>query len=149
MIAPHARVTPAWFFCGQSAVRSDGRWRFATRILRAGRDPDSEEKHEPVSDIDTVESQNGSGPYSGAHSCEIFHLCNMPRITLALLRALARRKGPLALVHFDTHVDTWPDNFGQSYRWFGILSRYRGTPRPAQRMIQIGIRSPVQRHVFD
>jgi hypothetical protein len=23
MIAPHARVTPAWFFWGQSAVRSD------------------------------------------------------------------------------------------------------------------------------
>jgi hypothetical protein len=23
MTAPHARVTPAWFFCGQSAVRSD------------------------------------------------------------------------------------------------------------------------------
>ena len=36
-------------------------------------------------------------------------------ITLALLRALARRKRPLALIHFDAHVDTWPDNFGQSY----------------------------------
>jgi hypothetical protein len=23
MTAPHARVTPAWFFCGQPAVRSD------------------------------------------------------------------------------------------------------------------------------
>jgi arginase family enzyme len=66
-----------------------------------------------------------------------------------LPRALAQRKGPLTLVHFDTQVDTWPDNFGQSYTWFGILSRYRGTPRRAQRMIQIGIRSPVQRHVFD
>jgi len=27
-------------------------------------------------------------------------------ITLALLRALASRTGPLALVHFDAHVDT-------------------------------------------
>ena len=36
-------------------------------------------------------------------------------ITLGLLRALARRTGPLALVHFDAHVDTWPDNFGQPY----------------------------------
>src|SRR5580704_3605589 len=33
-------------------------------------------------------------------------------ITLPLLRALARRTGrPLALVHFDAHVDTWPENF--------------------------------------
>ena len=36
-------------------------------------------------------------------------------ITLALLRALARRRGPLALVHFDAHVDTWQDSFGQPY----------------------------------
>src|SRR5579862_7268321 len=36
-------------------------------------------------------------------------------ITLALLRALAARTGPLALVHFDAHVDTWPGSFGQRY----------------------------------
>jgi arginase family enzyme len=35
-------------------------------------------------------------------------------ITIALLRALARRRGPLALVHFDGHVDTWPESFGSS-----------------------------------
>ncbi len=34
-------------------------------------------------------------------------------ITLALLRALARRTGQLALVHFDAHVDTWPNSFEQ------------------------------------
>ena len=28
-------------------------------------------------------------------------------ITLPLLRALARRHGPLAVVHFDAHPDTW------------------------------------------
>src|ERR1700739_3776953 len=32
-------------------------------------------------------------------------------VTLALLRALAARTGPLALVHFDAHVDTWPETF--------------------------------------
>ena len=36
-------------------------------------------------------------------------------ITLPLLRALSRRVGKLALVHFDAHVDTWPTNFGQAY----------------------------------
>jgi len=37
-------------------------------------------------------------------------------VTLALLRALAKRVGaPLGLVHFDAHVDTWPDSFGQTY----------------------------------
>jgi len=71
-------------------------------------------------------------------------------ITLALLRALARRRGPLALIHFDAHVDTWPDNFGQSYAhgsvFYHAIQEHLVDPR---RMIQIGIRSPVQRQVFD
>src|SRR6201984_3011653 len=33
-------------------------------------------------------------------------------LTLAFLRALARRRGPVGLVHFDGHVDTWPESFG-------------------------------------
>src|ERR1035437_1510137 len=71
-------------------------------------------------------------------------------ITLALLRALARRQGPLALIHFDAHVDTWPDNFGQFYAhgsvFYHAIEEHLVDPR---RMIQIGIRSPVQREVFD
>ena len=71
-------------------------------------------------------------------------------ITLALLRTLARRKGPLALVHFDAHVDTWPDNFGQPYAhgsvFYHAIEEHLVEPR---RMIQIGIRSPVEREVFD
>jgi agmatinase len=71
-------------------------------------------------------------------------------ITLALLRALARRKGPLALIHFDAHVDTWPDNFGQPHAhgsvFYHAIEEHLVDPR---RMIQIGIRSPVQREVFD
>jgi agmatinase len=72
-------------------------------------------------------------------------------ITLPLLRALRGRLGaPLALVHFDAHVDTWEDNFGQvfghgSVFWHAIRE---GLVEP-RRMIQIGIRSPVQREVWD
>ena len=36
-------------------------------------------------------------------------------ITLPLLRALAKERDRLALIHFDAHVDTWPENFGQTY----------------------------------
>ncbi len=71
-------------------------------------------------------------------------------ITLPLLRALAaRRGGPLALVHFDAHVDTWPDSFGQP---FGHGSPFYHAIREGivdpRRMIQLGIRSPVQRDVW-
>src|SRR2546430_14480787 len=36
-------------------------------------------------------------------------------ITLAELRALARRHGPLALVQLDSHGDTWDEYFGQRF----------------------------------
>jgi agmatinase len=36
-------------------------------------------------------------------------------ITLAELRPLARRKGPLALVQLDAHGDTWDEYFGQRF----------------------------------
>ncbi len=75
-------------------------------------------------------------------------------ITLGLLRALAARGGlsapPLALVHFDAHVDTWPDSFGQR---FGHGSPFyhaieEGLIDP-HRTVQIGIRSPMEKSVRD
>jgi agmatinase len=65
-------------------------------------------------------------------------------ITLPVLRALARRHGPLALVQFDAHIDTWDEYFGGKY--------FHGTPfRRAieegiidgARFIQVGIRGPM------
>lgn len=72
-------------------------------------------------------------------------------ITLPLLRSLRRRLGaPVALVHFDAHVDTWADNFGQAYAHGSVFYHaiQEGLVDPT-RMIQIGIRSPVQRDVWD
>jgi agmatinase len=72
-------------------------------------------------------------------------------ISLPLLRALAAGQGaPLALVHFDAHVDTWPDNFGQVYAHGSVFFHAieEGLIDP-KRSIQIGIRSPVQRDVYD
>lgn len=36
-------------------------------------------------------------------------------VALPLLRATATRHGPLALVHFDAHLDTWDTYFGQRF----------------------------------
>ena len=71
-------------------------------------------------------------------------------ITLPLLRALSKRHGPPALIHFDAHVDTWPDNFGQAYAHGSVFYHAirEGLIDP-RRMIQIGIRSPVARAVHD
>jgi len=70
--------------------------------------------------------------------------------TLPLLRAAARRHGPLGLVQFDAHVDTWPDSFGQELGHGSVFFRAieEGLVDP-RRMIQVAIRSPVQRAVRD
>ena len=64
-------------------------------------------------------------------------------ITLPLLRVLAARHGPLGMVQFDAHVDTWIENFGQSIAhgtpFFHAIEEGLLDPK---RVIQIGIRSP-------
>lgn len=72
-------------------------------------------------------------------------------VTLALLRALAVRQAqPLALVHFDAHVDTWPESFGQVYGhgspFYHAINEGLVDPK---RTVQIGIRSPMEASVHD
>jgi agmatinase len=65
-------------------------------------------------------------------------------VALPLLRATSRRHGPLALVHFDAHLDTWDTYFGQRFThgtpfrraWEeGLLLR--------DRSIHVGLRGPL------
>jgi agmatinase len=65
-------------------------------------------------------------------------------ITLPILRALAKRHGPLGVVHFDAHPDTWDEYFGSKL--------FHGTPfrRAVEeglidttRFVQVGIRGPL------
>ena len=86
-----------------------------------------------------------------AHIAHLVALGGDHGVTLPLLRALAkRRRGPCALIHFDAHVDTWPDNFGQSYAHGSVFYHaIRERLVEPRQMIQIGIRSPVERAVHD
>src|SRR6201987_2907028 len=71
-------------------------------------------------------------------------------IPLALLRALARRGGAVGLVHFDGHVDTWPESFGLVFGhgspFYHVIEEGLVDPR---HMIQVGIRSPLHRDIFE
>jgi agmatinase len=71
-------------------------------------------------------------------------------ITLPLLRALVKKRGPPALVHLDAHVDTWPNSFGQTFGHGSVFYHAieEGLIDP-RRMVQVGIRSPVSREVHD
>jgi guanidinopropionase len=65
-------------------------------------------------------------------------------VTLPILRVLARRHGPLGLVHFDAHPDTWDEYFGSKY-FHGTTFR-RAVEEglvDGRRVIQVGIRGPL------
>jgi agmatinase len=63
-------------------------------------------------------------------------------VTLALLRAAHRLHGPLALVHFDAHCDTWTDHFGEpsGHGTWTYEAIAQGLVKPSQ-VVQVGIRS--------
>jgi agmatinase len=65
-------------------------------------------------------------------------------IALPLLRAVARKHGPVALVHFDSHPDTWDQYFGSRY-FHGTMFRRAVEEQliDPRRTFQIGIRGPL------
>jgi agmatinase/guanidinopropionase len=66
-------------------------------------------------------------------------------ISLPLLRAHAEKFGPLSVVHFDSHPDTWESEYGREYPhshgtpYLRALQEKLIDPR---RYIQIGLRGP-------
>ena len=65
-------------------------------------------------------------------------------ISLPLLRAAAKTHGPLALVQFDSHIDTWDEYFGGKHFHGSPFRRAieEGLIRK-DRFIQVGIRGPM------
>ena len=65
-------------------------------------------------------------------------------ISLPCLRAVAKARGPLALVQFDAHVDTWGDYFGGKY-FHGSPFRRAIEERIIEpsAYVQVGIRGPM------
>ncbi len=65
-------------------------------------------------------------------------------IALPILRALAKRHGPVALVHFDSHPDTWDQYFGSRY-FHGTMFRRAVEEHliDPRRTFQIAIRGPL------
>ena len=63
-------------------------------------------------------------------------------VTLSILRQLFDVHGPMALVHFDAHCDTWTDHFGEpsGHGTWVAEALQEGLVEPSQ-VVQIGIRS--------
>ncbi|MGE5674086.1 MAG: agmatinase [Mycobacterium leprae] len=62
-------------------------------------------------------------------------------ITLASLRAAAKQFGPVALLHFDSHTDTWDTYYGEKY-WHGspFIRAYEEGLLAEGKVFQVGIR---------
>ncbi|MEJ7137331.1 agmatinase [Amphibiibacter pelophylacis] len=71
-------------------------------------------------------------------------------VTLPLLRCARALHGPLALIHFDAHCDTWTDHFGEpsGHGTWTYEAIQEGLVDP-QRTVQIGIRSSGERAARD
>src|SRR5688500_10929801 len=65
-------------------------------------------------------------------------------ISLPCLRAVAAKHGPLSLIQFDAHIDTWGDYFGGKYFHGSPFRRAieEGLLRPGG-YVQVGIRGPM------
>jgi agmatinase len=62
--------------------------------------------------IETIEQAAGELADTGAR---LVTIGGDHTIALPLLRGVARRHGPVALLHFDAHLDTWDTYFGAEY----------------------------------
>jgi agmatinase len=133
--------------------------RHASRMLVDGDNPANwrDPLHLPIADVGDFKIALGHIEASldlieeqASHYDHLVTLGGDHTIALPLLRALAKKKGPVGLIHFDAHLDTWPDNFGAPYAhgsvFYHAIKEKLVDPK---RMIQIGIRSPVQREIWD
>ena len=65
-------------------------------------------------------------------------------VALPLLRAVAREHGPVALVHFDAHLDTWDTYFGAPLTHGTVFRRaFEEGLLAADHSVHVGIRGPL------
>ncbi len=134
--------------------------RAASRMLVDGQHPHwwFDPKTMPLSDIGDL--QIALGDIAASHALierqagMLSHLVAFGGehgVTLPLLRALRLRIGePVGLLHFDAHCDTSEDNFGQIHAHGSVFYHaiMEGLVDP-RRTIQIGIRAPMPRDMWD
>jgi len=98
----------------------------------------------PPSIADTMQNVEAEVAAVLSAGCAVIALGGDHSISLPLLRAHARPFGPLGLIHFDSHPDTWDAEFGGRPYSHGTPFRRAIEEKlidPA-RYVQVGIRGP-------
>jgi agmatinase len=92
----------------------------------------------PMQFADAIEKQATAIIASGA---QVFSLGGDHFVTYPLLKAHAAAHGPVALVQFDAHQDTWPDHEDSISHGTFVKRAVREGLIDAKRSIQIGVRT--------
>ena len=69
----------------------------------------------PFNIDEAIETIEGAAAQLTADTTKLVTIGGDHTIALPLLRAAAAKHGPVALVHFDAHLDTWDTYFGAAY----------------------------------
>ncbi|MCF1503503.1 agmatinase [Afifella sp. H1R] len=94
--------------------------------------------HHPEKLTAAIEAEIGTILSAGVH---LFTLGGDHYSTWPLLKAHAKRHGPLALIQFDAHQDTWDDDGSKLSHGSFVLRAVREGIIDPERSIQIGIRT--------
>jgi Arginase/agmatinase/formimionoglutamate hydrolase, arginase family len=87
----------------------------------------------PFSIAEAIETVQSAAYDLTADGTRLVTLGGDHTISLPLLRAAAERHGPLALLHFDAHLDTWDTYFGARHARHAVPpSVGRGPARPVR-----------------
>ena len=108
---PGARFGPAAIRAGSKMLRPFNAWTevepFAKQVADAG-----DVACTPFDIMGAIGEIEAAARVTAERAAHILALGGDHTIALPLLRAAAARFGPLALVHFDAHLDTWDKYFG-------------------------------------
>jgi agmatinase len=140
---PGARFGPAAIRAGSRMLRPFNAWTdaepFARQVADAG-----DVACTPFAIEQALQEIEGNAKGLAERASHLVALGGDHTIALPLLRAAASRFGPLALVHFDAHLDTWNTYFGSARYTHGTPFRRAAEEGllDLERSIHIGTRGP-------
>lgn len=140
---PGARFGPAAIRAGSKMLRPFNAWTgaepFARQVVDAG-----DVACTPFSIEQAITAIEDSAKATLSRASHVLALGGDHTVALPLLRAAAAKFGPLALVHFDAHLDTWNVYFGGARYTHGTPFRRAAEEGllDLKRSVHVGTRGP-------
>ena len=140
---PGARFGPAAIRAGSKMLRPFNAWTetepFAQQVADAG-----DVACTPFGIEQAIAEIEATAKATADRASHLLALGGDHTIALPLLRAASARFGPLALVHFDAHLDTWDTYFGGARYTHGTPFRRAAEEGllDLQRSVHVGTRGP-------